>query len=103
MEDEELVKKTITILPECEDMVKEAFDYIAIDSPEQAEKLKSAFYKVVNIIEIMPGIGTNYKYGMRKIGLGKFRKYNVYYRELETKIEIVGIWHTSRGTEFSEE
>jgi hypothetical protein len=34
---------------------KKAFDYIAIDSPEQAEKLKSAFYKVVNIIEIMPG------------------------------------------------
>jgi len=37
--------------------------------------------------------------GLRKFKLGKFR-YNIYYRIKKTKIEIVGIWHTSRGMEF---
>jgi len=50
----------------------------------------------------MPGIGTRYKNGMRKANLGKFRRYNIYYKESETNIEVVGIWHTSSGTEFEE-
>jgi len=53
------------------------------------------------VLEAMPGIGTKYKNGMRKIRLGKFR-YNIYYRENENNIDILGIWHTSRGTEFEE-
>jgi len=49
----------------------------------------------------MPELGTIYKNGMRKFKLGKFR-YNIYYRENKTTIDILGIWHTSRGTEFEE-
>ena len=102
MEDDEQVKKPIVIFPECKDMVREAFDYIAVDSPQQAEILKRTFYKVLSIIETLPELGTKYKNGIRKIGLGKFRKYNVYYRETETEIEILGILHTSRGVEFTD-
>jgi plasmid stabilization system protein ParE len=50
----------------------------------------------------MPGIGTKHKKGTKKIQLGKFRRYNIYYREKENEIEILGIWHTSRGTEFED-
>jgi plasmid stabilization system protein ParE len=33
--------------------------------------------------------------------LGKFR-YNIFYIVKESEIEIVGIWHTSRGMDFLE-
>jgi plasmid stabilization system protein ParE len=56
----------------------------------------------LKILEAMPEIGTKCKNGMRKCGLGKFRRYNIYYRETETNIDILGIWHTSRGTEFED-
>jgi len=71
MDENEFEGKPINILPECEEMVKEALDYIP------------------------------YKEGIRNIKLGKFR-YNIYYRENESNIDILGIWHTSRGTEFGE-
>jgi plasmid stabilization system protein ParE len=61
----------------------------------------SQFEEILDILKRMPGIGTKYENGMRKIRLGKFR-YNIYYRELENEIEIVGIWHTSRGTDFED-
>jgi hypothetical protein len=50
---------------------------------------------------VLPGIGTIYVNGLRKIKLDKFR-YNIYYREEANYIKLVGIWHTSRGTEFIE-
>jgi len=53
------------------------------------------------LLEKAPWIGTKHKNGMRQIKLGKF-SYNIYYREKETEIEILGIWHTRRGTEFED-
>lgn len=101
MEEDEYAGKPIIIFPECEEMVQEALDYIAANSPQQAEIMESQFFKIMKLLEIMPGIGTKYKNGMRKIKLGKFR-YNIFYRERETQTEILGIWHTSRGTDFEE-
>jgi len=102
MEDNAPIKKTATPTSKCEEMLDEAASYIAIDSSMQAKMLFDEFDRMLEIIECMPGIGTKYKRGMRKIGLGKFRKYNIYYREKEDSIEILGIWHTSRGVEFEE-
>jgi plasmid stabilization system protein ParE len=101
MEDEEFTQKPSILTPECENMLEEALDYITVDSPKQAEIMQNQFSKIRRSLERMPGIGTKYKNGMRRIMLGKFR-YFVYYREQETEIYIVGIQHTSRGTEFSE-
>jgi plasmid stabilization system protein ParE len=103
MENNEQIKKPAFPTLRCEEMLYEAATYIAVDSSIQAKILFEEFDRMLEIIECMPGIGTRYKKGMRKTGLGKFRKYNVYYREKETSIEILGIWHTSRGTEFEEE
>jgi len=99
-EDDELIKKPAIVLPECEDMLNEVAAYIWKDSPEQADIMMEQFSKSRRMIERMPGIGTPYKNGMRKTGLGKFRRYNIYYREKENEIEILGVWHTSRGTGF---
>jgi len=103
MENDKPIKKPAFPTLRCEEMLCEATTYISTDSPIQAKMLLEEFDKMLEIIEGMPKIGTKYKKGMRKVGLGKFRKYNVYYREKENSIEILGIWHTSRGKEFEEE
>jgi len=86
---------------ECMEMLAEVLDYMEENSPKQANIMFEQFFKAMQIIEIMPGIGTKYKNGMRNIKLGKFR-YNIYYREKETETEVLGIWHTSRETNFEE-
>ncbi len=101
MENDELTRKPSIVTPRCAQMVRKAIAYIATDSPQQAEIMKETFSKIRKSIELMPGIGTIYQNGMRKILLGKFR-YNIYYREKKNIVEILGIWHTSRGTAFSE-
>jgi len=99
LENEEVkIKPTITTL-ECEEMLNEALAYMAKNSLKQARIMNKQFYDVLRILQRMPKIGIKYKKGMRRIKLGKFR-YFIYYKEKETEIEIVGIWHTSRGTEF---
>ena len=91
--------KPSVVLPECWEMLRLAAKYIAKNSPAQARIMRTQFYEVAKMIERMPRIGAIHKKGMRKIKLGKFRYY-VYYREKEGIIEILGIWHTSRGAEF---
>ena len=98
---DEIKRKPSRPTEECEEMLNEAIRYIAQDSPKQAEIMHNRFFEILKTLETMPGIGTIYKNGMRKIKLGKFR-YNIYYREKEDVVEILGIWHTSRGTEFGE-
>jgi plasmid stabilization system protein ParE len=101
-DEDEPPKKPARPTLRCEEMLNEIVTYIAADSPRQAEIMYETFYETLKILETMPGIGTKYKDGMRKCGLGKFRRYNIYYREQESIIEILGIWHTSLGTEFEE-
>jgi plasmid stabilization system protein ParE len=101
MGEDELVEKPTNIFPECEEMVKEALDYITVNSPQQAEIMDKQFHKVLSMIGRQPGLGTRYKNGMRRIMLGKFR-YFIYYKETETEVEILGIQRTSMGKEFSE-
>jgi plasmid stabilization system protein ParE len=102
VEDEDFKRKPAITSLECEDMLAEAMKYIAENSPKQAQIMHDQFYKSLSIIERMPGIGTIYKNGMRKMLLGKFR-YHIFYKEEKDCVNIKGIWHTSRGTEFSEE
>jgi len=86
----------------CEIMLNKALAYLAKESLKQAQIMNDQFYEILEILEKFPGIGTKCGNGRRRIKLGKFR-YNIYYRENENDIDILGIWHTSRGTEFEEE
>ncbi len=69
------------------------------NSIKQAKILFDEFDRIIEIIETLPGIGIKAKNGLVKMGLGKF-PYNIYYLEEENTVQILGIWHTSRGTEF---
>ena len=99
--DDEIVRKPGIITDECETMLNEAVDYIEERSPKQAKIMLKKFETIVGLLETFPEIGTKCQKGMRKFKLGKFR-YNIFYKIKETEIEILGIWHTSRGTEFVE-
>ena len=101
MENGELIKKPTFISQPCIEQLEEAYDYMAAKSPMQAEIMHKQFSKIRKIIGVLPGIGVPYKNGIRYLGFGKFR-YNIYYREKEDLVEILGIWHTSRGTGFEE-
>jgi len=83
------------------EQLNEAIKYLRGKNPSQAEIMGKQFFKTVRLLETMPGIGTICQNGMRKFKLGKFR-YNIYYRIKTDYISILGIWHTSRGTEFEE-
>jgi plasmid stabilization system protein ParE len=96
----ELPTKPVKTNKRCEKMLDDAIKFIEQDSPEQAAIMRSQFFKIMKLLEIMPGIGSKYKKGMRKFMLGKF-PYYVYYKEMAKYTKIVGIWHTSRGTEFA--
>ena len=91
--------KNANITDRCNELLTEATTYIAKNSVKQAAILLDEFDRVVEIIETLPGIGVPYKNGIRYLGLGKFR-YNLYYIENEIDVDVLGIWHTSRGTEF---
>ena len=94
-----LKKKSAEISYDCLMMLDKEIDYISFNSPKQANILRQQFYETVETIERMPTMGAIYKGDMRRIKLGKFRYY-IYYRETKAAIEILGIWHTSKGTEF---
>jgi plasmid stabilization system protein ParE len=98
---DEIKRKPAKPTPECMEMLAEALDYIEENSPKQAKIMLNRFNEIARLLEIFPEIGTLYKNGLRKFKLGKFR-YNIYYRIKADSISIVGIWHTSRGTEFQE-
>jgi len=86
---------------DCAEMLDEAIAYLRERSPRQAEIMGNKFFQIIDLLETMPEIGTICQNGMRKFKLGKFR-YNIYYKVKENEIEILGIWHTSRGAAFEE-
>jgi plasmid stabilization system protein ParE len=102
MENDSPERKIAFLTHRCEEQLDEAMTFIAANSPRQAEIMKEQFSEIRKIIETMPGIGSKHKNGIRKFLLGKF-PYYIYYRENETTIDILGIWNTSRGTEFEEQ
>jgi len=94
--------KKITYTLRLASQLDEAINYLYDNyAPTQAEIMGKQFFEAVRLLQKAPWIGTKHKNGMRQIKLGKF-SYNIYYREKETEIEILGIWHTSRGTEFED-
>jgi len=101
MTDDEIERKPARYTLDCAEMLDEAIKYLRERAPRQAEIMGNRFFQIISILEKMPEIGTICQNGIRKFKLGKFR-YNIYYRVKEYEIEILGIWHTSRGTDFAE-
>jgi len=97
----EIERKPARYTLDCAEMLDEAIKYYADKSPRRAELIGNKFFEIVELLELMPEIGTICQNGMRKMLLGKF-PYFIYYRIKSDHISIVGIWHTSSGTEFEE-
>ncbi len=93
------MRKLADISDRCKEMVRDAAMFIAQNSITQAEIFFDEFERIIDLIETMPGMGSKYENGIRKFLLGKF-PYYIYYQENENTIDILGIWHTSRGTKF---
>jgi hypothetical protein len=102
MDNDEIKRKPAKLTLRCANELRKAIKRIAENSLKQAEIMQESFFKILDILEIMPEIGTKYKKDLRKIKLGKFR-YNIYYKIKNDYINIRGIWHTSRGTEFEDD
>jgi len=97
----EIKRKPARYTLDCAEMLHEAVTYHSNNSPKKAERMGKKFFEIIRILELMPEIGTKCQSGMRKMLLGKF-PYYIYYRIKTDHISIVGIWHTSRGTEFKD-
>jgi plasmid stabilization system protein ParE len=97
----EIERKPARYTLDCTEMLNEAITYYANKSPKRAELIGNKFFEIIDLLELMPEIGTICQNGMRKMLLGKF-PYFIYYRIKTDYISIVGIWHTSRGTDFVE-
>jgi len=69
MGENEFEGKPTNIFQECEEMVIEALDYIAVDSPKQAEIMLNQFEETLGKLKKQPSIGRPYKNGMRMIKL----------------------------------
>jgi len=99
--DSENKRKPCYLTPACKIQLKEVLEFVADCSPKKARLMYNKFFQILDLLETWPEIGTIYTNELRKFLLGKF-PYFIYYREKENEIEVVGIWHTSRGTEFKE-
>jgi plasmid stabilization system protein ParE len=84
----------------CRKMVKNAAEYIAKESVEEANILIDTFNEIAANVCKYPEMGRPFKNKMRKIRMGKFRYY-IYYKVTKDKVYFLGIWHTRRGTEFA--
>jgi len=97
----EIKRKPAKYTLDCAEMLNDAIKYYANKSQKKAEKMGKKFFEIIDILELLPEIGTICQNGMRKMLLGKF-PYYIYYRIKTDHISIVGIWHTSRGTAFKD-
>jgi plasmid stabilization system protein ParE len=67
-------RKPTTITDRCFEKLDEAVKYLRDNYAEsQAEIMNAQFFKAVESIGRMPGIGTKYENGMRRIMLGKYK------------------------------
>jgi len=99
--DNENERKHSYLTPACKIQLLEALEFMAKYSLKKAKMMYDKFFQITELLETWPEIGTLYTNGLRRFLLGRF-PYFIYYREKEKNIEVVGIWHTSKGTEFVE-
>lgn len=83
--------------------IKKAAEWWEANRPAAPGALREEIERVFRLVALQPGIGaraTNTKLvGVRRVHLGRVR-YHLYYRVRSDPavIEILALWHTSRGT-----
>ena len=81
--------------------IQEAATWWLLNRPAAPGALKEELDRAFNLISQQPDMGavaTNVNlHGTRRILLSRVRYY-LYYRARSTRIEVVALWHSSRGT-----
>jgi len=81
--------------------IQEAASWWLANRPKAPEALEEELRRALNLISQQPGVGArtaNVKLeGVRRIYLSRVR-YFVYYRVRSTRIEVLALWHASRGS-----
>ena len=89
----------IVIRPKAEDDLVQIWVHIAKDNPAAADRVFLAAEKTFQNIAFMPGMGTPYKSkrsglkGIRFHPVQNYPVYLIYYRKIESGIEIVRVLH----------
>jgi toxin ParE1/3/4 len=89
--------------PEASQDLDEIVDYLAQFDPRVAVRFVTAVEKTAAVIERLPTLGEAYPStssafrGIRRTTVKRFRKYVIYYRVIESGIEVLRILHGLRN------
>jgi toxin ParE1/3/4 len=93
----------VATTPQAEADLLDHFTFIGADSRAAAIRFLEAANKAFQSLARMPGMGGRWRGGKRQTGglrvwpIPRFRKYLIFYRELENGIEVVRVLHGSRN------
>jgi toxin ParE1/3/4 len=96
------MSKRITIRPRASQDIDDHFAYLARNSSETAFQFFDAVRLTIAQIARMPGIGVAYStqnarlIGLRKWSVKDFKRYIIFYLDLEETVEVVRILYGSR-------
>jgi plasmid stabilization system protein ParE len=92
------VKRSFVLTPEARSDLKEILLDIAEDSPDTAERLRSEFYEVLQVLGRSPGIGHYHDELLsRKYRFWNFYSYVVAYVWETRPIQVISVVHGARN------
>jgi toxin ParE1/3/4 len=93
--------KDYDLHPLIEEDLGNIFDFIAKDDPRSAERVVQSINKTFPNLALFPQAGAAFRVrrlpGLRKFQVPDYRNYLVFYRETETSIRILYIFHAARN------
>jgi toxin ParE1/3/4 len=93
--------KDYELHPLIEEDLGNIFDFIAKDDPPSAERVVVSINKTFPNLALFPESGTPFRArrlpGLRKYQVPDYRNYLVFYRETETAVRILYVFHAARN------
>ena len=84
--------------------IRKAAEWWAENRPAAPGAVRIDIDKALALLAQQPGIGLEYKgtraKGVRRLLVGRIR-YFIYYRVISGKVEVLAVWHVSRGRQPS--
>jgi len=94
----------ITISRRAQAQIEEAAAWWAANRPSAPGAIREDLERIFALLAVQPGMGSQARAtklkGVRRVTLFRIR-YHVYYRATDERLEILALWHTSRGRQPS--
>ena len=91
----------IEITDNAQSNISEAAAWWAGHRPAAPDAIRDELDEILNLLCVEPAIGTTARYatlaGVRRVTLSRIRYY-LYYRVVDDALQVLALWHTSRGT-----